>query len=129
MVISGRKIKKYRELRDLSQEYVADSLGISQTAYSKIESDQTKLSARRLSKLAEVFEIPESEFFESDQSVNFNDNSINNGNGYGHGYVNTLIEGQKEVFESTIKTLENQIERLNEENKELLGIIKSHLKK
>ena len=124
MVISGRKIKKYRELRDFSQEYVADSLGISQTAYSKIESDQTKLSARRLSKLAEIFQISESDFFESDRSVNFNDNSVN----YGNGYVNNLIEGQKEVFESTIKTLENQIERLNAENKELLEIIKSQYK-
>lgn len=126
MVISGRKIRKFRELRDLSQEYVADSLGISQTAYSKIESDQTKLSARRLSKLAEIFEIPETAFFE-DKSVNFNENSINN-NKYVYAYVNTFIEGQKEVFESTIKTLESQIARLNEENKALLEIIKSHFK-
>lgn len=122
MVISGRKIKKYRELKDLSQEYVADSLGISQTAYSKVESEQTKLSARRLSKLAEIFEIPESDFFETDQSVNFNDNSTNNGNGF----VNKLIDGQKEVYEKTIKVLENQIDILNKENQLLREIDKKN---
>jgi transcriptional regulator with XRE-family HTH domain len=33
----GTKIKKIRELRNLTQEYLADQLGISQPAYSKLE--------------------------------------------------------------------------------------------
>ena len=50
----GHKIKKLRELRNFSQEYMADQLGLSQSAYSKLETDQTELTYNRLSKIADA---------------------------------------------------------------------------
>ena len=43
----GDKIRMIRELRDFSQEYVAEKLGIRQNSYSKIENNQTKLNIQR----------------------------------------------------------------------------------
>ncbi|MFN3918468.1 MAG: helix-turn-helix domain-containing protein [Flavobacteriales bacterium] len=38
----GLNIRKRRELRGYTQEYMADNLGISQSAYVQIEKGQTK---------------------------------------------------------------------------------------
>lgn len=121
MVLIGQKIRKMRENREFSQEYVAERLGISQTAYSKIENNQTKLTAERISQLSGLFDVPESDFFSYDQHIEFHGNTITNG------YVNTLIQTQKEVYESTIETLQKQIEGLVEEKKELLSIISKQI--
>lgn len=75
MVIVGEKIRKFRESRGMSQEFVADYLGISQTAYSKVESSQTKLTSDRISSLASLFEVPENEFFATTDGPVFNINS------------------------------------------------------
>lgn len=42
------KIKKIRELKGYSQDYVANKLAISQRAYSKIESGETRLHWDRM---------------------------------------------------------------------------------
>jgi transcriptional regulator with XRE-family HTH domain len=60
------RIRKIRESKDLSQENVADELGISKGAYSKIETGKTDPSISRLYQLAEVFEVSVTEFFEKD---------------------------------------------------------------
>lgn len=117
----GQKIRRLRENRDFSQEYVANRLGISQTAYSKIENNQTKLTAERIAQLSQLFEIPESEFFTFEQHIEFTGNTIT------HGYVNNLFQSQKEIYESTILMLQKQIDSLIEERKELISIIKKQL--
>lgn len=121
MVLIGQKIRKLRENRNFSQEYVAECLGISQTAYSKIENDQTKLTAERITKLSQLFNIPENEFFSFDQHIEFHNNTITNG------YVNSIIQTQKEVYESTIETLQQQINQLNTERNKLLEILADKL--
>ncbi|MDO4728036.1 MAG: helix-turn-helix transcriptional regulator [Bacteroidota bacterium] len=52
--------KKRREL-ELSQEYVAMELGISQKAYSDIENGKTKIKNDILYKIAEIFRVRPSE--------------------------------------------------------------------
>ena len=46
----GEKIRMIREIRNLSQEYMADQLGIKQNSYSKIENNQTKLTTEMFAK-------------------------------------------------------------------------------
>lgn len=48
----GFKIRKIRELRNYSQEFMALELGISQRSYSSIELDETSPTMERLSKIA-----------------------------------------------------------------------------
>ncbi|WP_214073305.1 helix-turn-helix transcriptional regulator [Mucilaginibacter sp. dw_454] len=50
-------IRKKREERNYTQEYLAYKLNISQNAYSKIELGYTKITVERLFQIAEVLEI------------------------------------------------------------------------
>jgi transcriptional regulator with XRE-family HTH domain len=53
----GQKLKIIREWRNLSQEYVATQLGVSQNSYSRMENNRTKLKADDAEKLAAIFGI------------------------------------------------------------------------
>jgi transcriptional regulator with XRE-family HTH domain len=55
--MTGQKLRLLREYRNYSQEYIAEKLGITQNAYSRIENNQTRLTADRLEKLAIVLDI------------------------------------------------------------------------
>jgi transcriptional regulator with XRE-family HTH domain len=55
----GYKIKKIRELRNYSQEFMAKSIGISQAAYSSIENCKTKLDDKKLKQIAEILKVDE----------------------------------------------------------------------
>ena len=56
--MNGQKLRVFREFRNYSQEYIADKLGITQNAYSRIENNQTKMTAERLSQLAGILNVP-----------------------------------------------------------------------
>src|ERR1700754_2018139 len=56
--MTGQKLRLLREYRNYSQVYIADQLGITQNAYSRIENNQTRLTADRLSKLAGILNVP-----------------------------------------------------------------------
>ncbi|HJP62902.1 MAG TPA: helix-turn-helix transcriptional regulator [Mucilaginibacter sp.] len=49
-------IRKIREHRNYTQEYLAAKLRISQNAYSKIELGYTKITVERLFQIAEILE-------------------------------------------------------------------------
>ncbi|SFC67501.1 Helix-turn-helix domain-containing protein [Parapedobacter composti] len=53
----ANNIRKVREYRNYTQDYVARKIGISQNAYSKLELGVHKLSLERLFQIAEVLEI------------------------------------------------------------------------
>ena len=50
------KIRLRRETLNYTQAYVAGKLGISQNAYSKIESGQTNFTVKRLYEVANILE-------------------------------------------------------------------------
>lgn len=53
----GKKIRKIRELRDLTQEYLAGQLGICVSAYRKIESDETDAKWSRIVRIADLLNV------------------------------------------------------------------------
>jgi transcriptional regulator with XRE-family HTH domain len=55
------RIKKARTDLHLSQDYVAQFLGVNRTAVVEIESNRRKVSADELSKFSELFQIPADE--------------------------------------------------------------------
>jgi transcriptional regulator with XRE-family HTH domain len=55
--MTGQKLRLLREYRNYSQVYIADQLGITQNAYSRIENNQTRLTADRLGKLAAILNV------------------------------------------------------------------------
>ncbi len=50
---ASEKLRKLRIEKGYSQEYMAAKLGLSQSAYSKIERGKTKLTIERLERLSE----------------------------------------------------------------------------
>ena len=65
----GENIKNRREELKLSQEYVAEQLGVSRQAVSKWETGQSEPTASNLIQLAEVFDINLSELVDPHKCI------------------------------------------------------------
>lgn len=55
--IVADNIRKIREGRNYTQDYLAAKLGITQNAYSKVELGYSKLTIERLFEIADVLEV------------------------------------------------------------------------
>jgi len=111
------KIKQIRELKNVSQEFVANKLGLSIRAYSKIETGETQLTINRLNEISEALGVDPIEVLGFDDKQVFN--NCKDGNfGSGDGYIyNALPEKLIQQYEKTIAVLEDEIKLL----KGLLG--------
>lgn len=54
----SQRIRKYRNEKNYTQEFMAHQLNINQNTYSIIESGKTKIKAEMLEKIAEILELP-----------------------------------------------------------------------
>ncbi len=108
-----KKIRKERENKDFSQDYLAEKLGITQKAYSKIETGETNLSLERIKIITEILEMDLIELLSNDEkiivdsitnnkSVNFGNNSVTNHN-------SDLTERESEVSGKRTHQLEDEI--------------------
>ena len=61
MELCGKNIRKIRRDRDLTQEYMAFEMGISQKAYSDIENSKVKINLEMLNKISTILDIKPSE--------------------------------------------------------------------
>lgn len=100
------KIKQIRELKNFTQEYVAQQLGLSTRAYSKIETGETQLTINRLNEISAILEVQPMEVlgFDDKKVFNFyNSSDINN--------VKNMNTPEKLIqqYDETIKALKEQI--------------------
>jgi len=65
----GHVIKKYREMRNYSQKFVATKMGISQNAYSKIENNITQLTVHHVKELSKILEVPVTDLLNDDFEI------------------------------------------------------------
>jgi transcriptional regulator with XRE-family HTH domain len=116
----GQKIRKIREIKGYTQEYVASKLNMSQNNYSKIELEQNKLNIERLNEIAQVLEVEPNEILNFDDTYFFKSISHNQTGG----------ETKSGVFnnESLIKSLYEEIQHLRNENTRLISIVEKTLK-
>lgn len=63
------RIRKLRQERGISQENVADELGITHSAYAKIERGETDPNLSRLFDLAKIFNIGITDFFTEEKAI------------------------------------------------------------
>lgn len=54
---AAEKIRQLRRRKDYSQQFMADALGISQNAYSKLESGKTPIHLDRLCEVSQLLEV------------------------------------------------------------------------
>ncbi len=107
----GHKIRQIRELKGLSQEYMASQLNISQRAYSKMERDEIKLNWDKITDISQIFEMEPSDLVSFDDNLIFN-NCQQSGKA---NYINNYLpEKLMEQYEEPIKHLEQEIEFLRE---------------
>ncbi|PBJ15904.1 helix-turn-helix domain-containing protein [Flavobacterium sp. ACN6] len=71
----GNKIKSIRELKNYTQEYMADQLGITQAGYSKIEKGKTSVSFEKLQKLSLILDLPVENIINFESQKYFNPNN------------------------------------------------------
>jgi transcriptional regulator with XRE-family HTH domain len=82
----GDKIRMVRNMRGLTQEVVAETLGVKQNTYSKYENNQSKISDEQLKSLAKILGVSEDDlktpgpvvmnFHESDNSGYHNNSTF-----------------------------------------------------
>jgi transcriptional regulator with XRE-family HTH domain len=106
-------IKTMRKHKRISHEAMAVNLGISQTAYTKIERRETKLTVERLQKIAEILEVKLGDLLELEpQSFHQEIHNNNTVTAISHQKVETLYQENREVYERLIATKDEQIELL-----------------
>ncbi|WP_349677723.1 MULTISPECIES: helix-turn-helix transcriptional regulator [unclassified Flavobacterium] len=110
-MILGHKIKKLRELKDLTQEYMAQELGLNQSAYSKIESGASDVSFSKLEKIATVLGLKLEDILSFNEQLVFN--VMNNQNGQ-NGLVinNSVSENEKGLYTGQISSLKEEVAHL-----------------
>ncbi|MEM9982038.1 MAG: helix-turn-helix transcriptional regulator [Bacteroidota bacterium] len=121
MNVLGDNIRKHRLRLDYSQEFVAEKLGISQNAYSKIEANQTKsFTIERLEQLAELFETTVASLLgiEKQITINTTNDNFTSTTGYTNGDVH--YHAASEVIE----LLKAELAEMRKERAELMAIIR-----
>lgn len=109
-------IRKYRAEKCYNQDFMANQLGISQSAYFKIESGLVKITMDRLTRIAEILEKPLEAFLEQEK---YNDDLKKERKIYIN--FNELVLMKKTItqLEKRIEELEAKIQRRDNKIKEL----------
>jgi transcriptional regulator with XRE-family HTH domain len=107
----GEKIRMVRTTKGLSQENLAEMLGISLVAYSKIERNETEVGYNRLEQIAKVFDMKVHELAAiGEPGVVFQFNKIEKVDGAAFS-TTPIVYLNNDAIER-IKALEERVEKL-----------------
>ena len=129
--MTGQKLRVLREFRNYSQEYIAEKLGITQNAYSRIENNQTKMTAERLERLAVILNIPPLELLSDKEPVlHFSDPSSHPAHPPKEDHWKEMIENTRQLYgqvivskDEKIAFLESEIHMLRKERDRIIHLI------
>lgn len=109
----GLKIKKIRELKNYTQEYMAEQLEVSQSTYARFEKEDADLNISKLKKIAVLLNISLEELINFDEKMIFNNygenyqvGKISNNSQYPHELID-LYKDKIKLLEEKIAYLEN----------------------
>ena len=106
------KIKNIRELKNYTQEYMAEKLGVTQAGYSKIEKGKTSLSYEKLVEIGRILDVSVEDIISFDYDRYFNSFNRITGNNNGSILINTEnTSTMKELYEDKIRLLEKLLNR------------------
>ena len=91
------KIRMMRELRQLSQEDMAEKMNMSPSGYAKIKRGETRLQYDKLVQIAQIFNVSLSDLVDNDKGVIFfmNENGNNTSANYYSGDYSIMFEIEK----------------------------------
>ncbi len=113
----GENIKKFRELKGLTREQMADYLNLSVSAYGNIERNKTDLTISRVQQIAQILAVDISQIMNFDASQIFNITNNQLVQGFGSKVENH--NHSDEYREKYIKMLEAENERLKKQIEEI----------
>lgn len=119
------KIRSIRKTQQLSQEYMAEKLGIATSSYAKIERGTTKLSLDKLQKISEIFNMDTVELLSADRGLVLlvNENGDYSANYYStNEAVLTELEKAKITIQYQQKLLDNKDELLMQKDNEITAL-------
>ena len=102
----GDKIRKVRELKGFTQDYMAGQLEMSQRAYSKIENNDIKLDWSRIENISKILNIEPIDLVSFDDSLVFNNCSQS---GKFQTFHNNFPDELKKSYEDRIAHLEQEV--------------------
>nr|WP_294860141.1 helix-turn-helix transcriptional regulator [uncultured Fluviicola sp.] len=110
----GHKIRAAREFKDISQDYLAKKLGISQPALSKIENNETKIDFEKVEEIASILGVDVNDMLNFDKANVFNNcNQSGTFSGVNNSFTFTG-EDLKDVYEKLLEEKEKRIQLLEE---------------
>jgi transcriptional regulator with XRE-family HTH domain len=107
----GKKIKMLRELRNLTQEHMAGVLGVTQSAYSRMEIGETEITYSKLARIATEIGMKPEDIISFSESMVFNVMNNQTGNGFVI-QNNHPTNEERELFKQQIETLKNELDYL-----------------
>ena len=113
----GTKIRKIRELKNYTQEYMAQQLGVAQNSYSRYENPETDVKPDLLKQIAEILEVTPDQIEGFDENIIFNNNLYDNAKIENQHYGNTV--NQYSIDPKIEKLFEEQITLLKKQNEML----------
>ncbi len=120
---NGTKIQKARKASGLTQEKMAESLGLSQTKYSKIERNESDATIPEIKKIAEKLGVESAKDILSENVKETFQNSFNQ-NGSNNGAITYQGGEVVEMMLALQKVLIDEIEANREERRTLLSLLK-----
>ena len=122
----NEKIRQLREQHQLSQENMADKLGMSVTGYAKIERGEVRSNLSRLEQISEVFDIDICELlsFGENDKVYFNNSSheSTNSNNSNHFLFAVGNDNLEKVIQQLQLILSHKDELLAQKDKIINGL-------
>ncbi|MCF6350336.1 MAG: helix-turn-helix domain-containing protein [Flavobacteriaceae bacterium] len=112
----GLNIKKIRELKGYSQDYMANQLTISQRQFSRIEKNEVDLNLSRLNDISKLLEVTPSQILGFDEKFIFQNCETVFGSNQNY-YA--FSEKERELYEKTLQDKDEIIAMLKERLKGL----------
>ncbi len=110
MLNIGNNIRRIREIKNLTQEAVAELAGMSVSAFGNIERGDTDVNFRKLADIAEALQVKEEEI------VTFGNNTYNTFHNHEKGVFQGIINGtnntytiDRDIFDKIMKDKDEEI--------------------
>jgi transcriptional regulator with XRE-family HTH domain len=127
---TGLKIRKLRELRGYTQEFMSKKLKLSLNGYGKVEREETDITLERLNEIAQILEVNTFDLLGFDENkLVFNQthtyNDASNSTNIAHQEVKSEFEGERKQYENRISDLHIRISSLEKEIERLHDLLKN----
>ena len=109
-MVLGTKLKKIREFKNYTQEYMSEKLNMSQSSYSRLESNEVDIPFTKLQQIADILEIKINELIDFDAKYFLNSVNAQTINGD----LNITSERERNLYEQQIESLKKEVEYLKD---------------